>query len=265
MRIYMVANGWDKWLDEYNINNKLYSAYYCMYKYHPVVKPNNSIMIDSGGFTARTSGVEASVVDYANFINGLDKRIKLIFNLDTNDVEETLYNQKYLEEHTNRYIMPIYHHSDFMDKKYRYLLQYYIDNGYYYIGLGGVAGGVNVTTEQREQFFKYCFSKTHDKVRLHGLGVSGMYYLKKYPFYSVDSSTWLAFTKFGEFELFRGMDKVRGRPVKNYNKFKECSKEEVIGTNGDKQARLKITMETFLRTEKFLTDLWAKRGVVWDD
>jgi hypothetical protein len=198
------------------------------------------LLMDSGGFTARTAGKPISVEAYAKWLVAND--VRLAFNLDTNDLGETLRNQKYLEKHTRAYIIPIYHLSDYLEA--RELLQDFMH--YPYIGLGGVAGERgNVSI--KDELYRYVFRHTRDRVRVHGLGITSDYECRNYPFYSVDSSSWLSMARYGR-SLFES------ELLAHYR-----SKTQPWLDNSLHECR------NWLKWEADCTALWHARGVRWKE
>jgi len=199
------------------------------------------LLIDSGGFSARMRGVIIKVEEYANYIN--EYGIKLAFNLDTNDKEETKRNQKYLNNNTNAYIIPIYHLSDYREEKN--LLDTYI-NEFPYIAIGGVAN-VQASSGLKDNLYNYVFSKTKNKVKVHGLGIASTKLLFRYPWYSVDTSSWKNSSRYGvnPFEKDKKIDIVHKR------KFSTRSRDMLL-------------IKGYLNLEKESTKLWEKRGVKWE-
>lgn len=227
-------------LNQSGVKNTLVSYHY--YKDTPVTLNNGTVLVDSGGFTARTQGVVISVEQYASYL--IKNDVKLAFNLDTNSVRETLKNQKYLETYTNTYIIPVYHTSDYLEC--RELLQDYLK--YSYISVGGTLGVSSEIKKHIEPFFDYTIYHTRDKVRVHGLGVTRQKWLERYPFYSVDSTSWLQVRKFG-----------RSKVVTDSYLQKYRSKK----TSGDK--RLITDISYWLKLERNITSYWQTKGVTWED
>ena len=200
-------------------------------------------LLDSGGFVARTKGIIIKVEDYARYINAVGAT--KAFNLDTNDLQETLDNQKYLEEHCpSCYIIPIYHLSDYLEDKE--LLNRFIAEGYPYIGIGGVAGEGSPVKLQN-QFYNYIFSVTRDKIKLHGLGITGEPILRAYPWYSVDSTSWLSFARYANSKAnSKKMSQVKAKQ-KHYL---ENTQEEA---------------HHWVEIQRKMTHLWERRGVNWSN
>ena len=217
----------------------LLQSYYYLGKNSPVT--DCELLLDSGGFTARTRGTEISVENYAKYLN--DNSVLFAFNLDTNDLKETLRNQEYLEKHTSSYIIPIYHLSDYFHA--RELIQEFCK--YPFISIGGVAGEKSAK-RYKNQLYQYVFKHTRDKIMVHGLGITSEPDLKSFPWYSVDSTSWLQFQKFGSSSIIKSkrMAQYMAKEV-HYN---DQNKIEIAGV---------------LKLEKNITALWAERGVTWDE
>ena len=206
----------------------------------------DNILMDSGGYTARIQGIDVDVNAYANFLNVND--IKLAFNLDVLDEKTSDYNQKFLEKETSAYIIPVYHYSDYNSKKHRHMIDKMIEE-YPYISLGGIAG-MGLGTK-KEIFYDYVFKKIAnkwDKCKIHGLGITSKKVLSMYPFYSVDSISWLSFQVHGQ-----------SRTIKNKLLVKFHNKE----THYLKRNSWEI--EYYKDMEKYITELWDKRGVSWNE
>ncbi len=201
-------------------------------------------LLDSGGFVARTRGVEISVVAYSEYINKYD--MKFCFNLDTMDVEETARNQIFLEkECPNAYILPIFHFSDWMSHDIA-LLESMIEK-YPYISTGGLVGVQRSQVNTPVHFFDTVFSRTQDKTKVHGLGITSKKYLERYPFYTVDSSTWLSAARYGQ-KVSTKVSKARHKYHLKTMHWTDFSVAEI---------------QHFLDIEEYATKLWLKRGVSW--
>lgn len=168
-------------------------------KYYP------HIFLDSGAFSAKTRGVKIDIKEYAGFLHRYGSRLDVYANLDSiGNPEETLQNQKILEKEGLK-PLPVYHSGE--DVKY---LKYYIEN-YEYIALGGMVG-----TKDTNRWLETVFNKYPDK-KFHGFGMTDFGLILKYPFYSVDSTTWFCAQKFGVI-LF---------PDNTSNHYDELTKEQI--------------------------------------
>ena len=201
-------------------------------------------LLDSGGFVARTKGVPIKIEEYARYIN--QNKIQKAFNLDTKSVKETLANQKYLDANCpDCYIIPVYHISDYLEGNVQ-LFKDYIAS-YSYIGIGGVAkvGYANQTI--RDRAMEYIFSLSGSTTALHGLGQTMIEELRKYPWYSVDSTSWLQPARYGGSKFHsKNMGRVRSKVVP-YDK------------NAEREAMY------WVKKERELTYLWKQRGIDWED
>jgi len=241
------------------VKSLLASAYYLDYDVIPEPLQHCDLLMDSGGFTARMHGKTIDVAKYADFLNR--NKIKLAFNLDTNDVDETLKNQDYLEQNTQTKILPVYHFSDYQDPNHRDLIYEYIKK-HDFIALGGVAG-LRLPPEKQFVFLDFVFALTKDKIKIHGLGQAAMKLHRRYPYYSADSTSWLAGGK------FRSLTKLEGFGTKVMNKsILKGDKRSEIGYNliHQRYEDLNIyNIKEMLKIEDFVTRLWASRGVKWEN
>jgi len=138
------------------------------------------IMLDSGAFSAWKSGIEINIDEYIQYIK--DNHIGKYIVLDVvGDSEKTYENLKYMESKGLQPV-PVFHLGSGL--KY---LQQLVDEEYYYICLGGTVGS---SREKRTEFFDKCFKRFPDTY-FHGLGMTDPKLMVKYPWFSVDSTTWL--------------------------------------------------------------------------
>lgn len=200
-------------------------------------------LLDSGGYSARVRGVEIDVKEYAAYLN--KHKVKFAFNLDPPDNNDSLHNLYYLQENTDTYIIPIFHGPEYLDPEWRPVLDYYVDN-YPFISLGGIAGR-EVSGEVTTKFLNYVFKRTRDKVAVHGLGNTRKDLLQKYPFYSVDSTSWMQMMRFGSSKvLSKKMAQVKAKKT-HYTK----------NIDGD--------IAWWIQLEANITKLWLNRGIDWSN
>lgn len=255
-------------LRQHGVESCLQSAFYLKYKTQPNDLKFQNYLLDSGGYTARKKGVTIPVRQYVDFINRFN--VPVAFNLDTADVAETLENQRVLDENTSCQILPVYHYSDWADPKHRGLLETYAAR-YSWIGLGGTAEGRTGRTGRTEKmkFLDWVFKTTRGKVKFHGLAVTSPRLMLEYPFYSVDSTTWLSSGKFGTYVKFEKGKLVRhvspraqlaqGRSMAN-GRMKLSHPAQVDFQCVDFQVN---SIRAFLAMERHVTDVWKKRGIAW--
>lgn len=225
------------------VQNRLCSFFYipktdnCQFKFQ-------RFLLDSGGFTARTKGQGIEIQQYVDYINNC--RIPYAFNLDTNDIAQSLEHQRILDFYTDAVILPIYHHDEYYHPKYRELIDHYVEK-YPWIGIGGLVRSP-LQPKEKLEVLDYVFSKTGNKVRVHGLGVSDTTLLLRYPWYSTDSSSWLSAARHGRFMSIADQREAFWRK-KTQGYFENTALE----------------INTYLKLEQDMTNLWKSRGVVWED
>jgi len=232
----------NEWMHEQGVRDRLESFYMLKGKV-PSMEGFDHYLLDSGGFVARTKGERIDVRAYAEFIN--QHGVKLAFNLDTNDVDETLANQELLDASCpGATILPIYHLSDYRSREHRGLLDTFIQQGHPYIGVGGVAGEGSARALQHG-FYRYVFRQTGKRVRVHGLGITSRDILLTYPWFSVDSTSWFAEGVYGP------NDKdARVRAFRSSLHWRE---------------RCTPRTQELLKLQDTATRLWTHRGFTWED
>ena len=237
MKIFLAGSGLiDIWKEEnfYDFN-RLESFYYIAKKDIPFISKYNDFLLDSGAFTFMSNAKgkinwDEYIERYAEFINKHD--IKHFFELDidvlvrTNEVERL---RAKLERLTNKKSIPVWH--KFRGKEYWLKMV----KGYDYVAIGGI-----VTKEIKPSEYKYFTwllnEAKKENCKVHGLGFTNLKGLNKYPFYSVDSTTWANANRYGEVHFFDGKtiqkrktkDGKRIRPDKatlnNFNEWIKFSK-----------------------------------------
>lgn len=158
-------------------------------------KKKLNIFLDSGAFSAWAKGEEINLKDYIAFIKKYEKYIEVYANLDViGDPKATLKNQKKMEK-AGLSPLPCFHYGE--DISY---LKDYIKN-YEYVSLGGMVpiSSADLIKWLDKIFGEYiCNTKDHKpKVRVHGFGMTSFDLMLRYPWYSVDSTSWVMTGRFG--------------------------------------------------------------------
>lgn len=161
------------------------------------------LFLDCGAFTAFTKNVTIDLADYAEFVRRHGKHYSAISSLDdtTKHPEISYKNLKELEKLGVK-SCPVYHAREPVE-----WLERYIDEGHDYIFLGGL---VPETTAWLKEWLDQLWD-THltnkdgtPRVRVHGFGLTTLELLVRYPWYSVDSSSWLMIGVYGGIVMRRG-------------------------------------------------------------
>ena len=215
------------------------------------------VIIDSGAFTAWSTGKQIKPEDYGKWAIEFDKKWRHKFaslyfmNLDViGDQDATWKNQRKLE---NMGLTPIPIVTFNVDLKH-------LDKAlaeYDYIALGGLVP-YSRNKKVLSKWLDTCFSrvvqykrKTGILRKIHLLGVTTDWVLKRYPCYSSDSSSWVSCLRFGGAKA-AGIDKIP-----RY-KQSDAAMTATIHT-------LRQEIRKYKRMEEDSTNLWAKRGVIWND
>lgn len=162
------------------------------------------IFLDSGAFSAMTMSVKIDINRYCDYIHANQDVIDMASVLDAiGDPDQTWRNQDYMERQGLN-PLPCYHYGEPSE-----VLEHYIKN-YEYITIGGM---VPISTPQLRLWLDRLWAEhlTHSdgrpKLKVHGFGLTSLPLMLQYPWYSVDSSTWIAWASNGSILLPEG----RGR------------------------------------------------------
>lgn len=157
-----------------------------------------SLFLDSGAFSAWNQGVEVNMDEYIAFIKKYEKYLTAYANLDViGDPVATYENQKYMESKGVSPI-PVFHTTK---EDYSWLIKY-LEEGYTYIALGGMAGREITTSGLVKKLDPLWIHFLTDKsgmpkVKVHGFGLTSVPVMLRYPWYSVDSTSWVKTGRFG--------------------------------------------------------------------
>lgn len=152
------------------------------------------VFLDSGAFSAFTKGVEVDIKAYCDYIKRntdiieFDEGVMCASVLDgIGDALKTYQNQMTMEQMGVR-PLPCFHYGE--DERY---LEWYIAN-YSYITLGGM---VPISTPQLIHWLDRLWERYltdgagRPKLKVHGFGLTTLTLMQRYPWYSVDSSSWV--------------------------------------------------------------------------
>lgn len=153
------------------------------------------LFLDSGAFSAWSQGAEIDIQEYIQFIKEHQDVIDVYANLDViGDAKGTYENQRIMEE-VGLSPLPVFHYKE--DEKW---LERYLKRGYDYIALGGL-----VTDESTSihKWLDYIFeeyitdSNGMPVVKVHGFGLTSLKLMLRFPWYSVDSTSWVTTGRMG--------------------------------------------------------------------
>lgn len=152
------------------------------------------VFLDSGAFSAFTKGIHVDIEEYCRFCRDNADIIEVASVLDAvGDPLKTWQNQKIMES-LGVNALPCFHYGE--DERY---LEHYVEN-YPHITLGGM---VPISTRDLFVWLDHIFAKYITdasgaaRVRVHGFGMTSIPLMERYPWFSVDSSSWVQFSSFG--------------------------------------------------------------------
>lgn len=157
---------------------------------------NLRICGDSGAFSAKSQGAEITTAELARWAKQWSHKLCWIAALDViGDAEATRRNwHEMVDIHGVPGVPTIHFGCD------PALMDYYVDRGVDFIGLGGMVG--KSTAAQMRWLIKVFLyaRRCHPQVRFHGWGVTTARALQL-PFFSVDSSGWTSGVRYGRVSL----------------------------------------------------------------
>jgi len=154
-----------------------------------------NLFLDSGAFSAWSKGIEIDIQNYIKFIKANAEYLTVYSVLDSiGDPEKTLENQNIMEQ-AGLNPLPCFHYGEDISYFKRYIEKYE------YIALGGMVPIPNKSLMPwlDSLFANYiCDSSTGlPKVKIHGFGMTSLELMLRYPWYSVDSTSWVLTGRFG--------------------------------------------------------------------
>lgn len=221
-----------------------------------------NVFIDSGAYSAKTHNQSINIQKYCDYLQTLKGNVDCAACLDViGNHTETQRNY----EHMSKYIFgfPILNvvHLGAGKEQIKDAITATVSG---YIGVGGLVGaGKNKITVFLNRFWS--IAKDYPKLKVHGFGIGCFATLCKYPFYSSDSTSAIVGGGMGRilsFSQTKGLLSHRHKSQKHatYKNIDCIDKEKSNHMN----RRIMNIRET-LKMEEYITRLWAKRGIVFDD
>src|SRR5690606_28911674 len=219
MKIYFAVTGQNEpiYLPKNNMNDMLMSFHY--YKKKPelikdLISQGNDIFIDSGAFSAESSGKPINIDDYCNFLKAAEANNYVCLDVIRN-AEATEINLKYMESQGLK-PFPVFHKTSHEKWLYKYLEEY--DK----IALGGAvkAGELEYWLDATWQIIL----KEKPTMNVHGFGITSPEIMMRYPWTSCDSSSFKAGRRFGR--LIHYLPHKKKFFTSNFNKWVQDYAEE---------------------------------------
>lgn len=179
-------------------------------RYDDLIRSNHHRMfMDSGAFSAFTLGATINLDKYARYLTNCSDYIEVASNVDVIGAgmeKESYDNQKALESmKLPVQVCPVHHARDRDEWLVRYL-----DAGYDYLFLGGM---VPETTGYLIDWLDHIWDKYlalpdgTARIKVHGFGLTTFELMDRYPWYSVDSTSWVMISMFGNIIM-----NIKGKP-----------------------------------------------------
>lgn len=242
------------------------------------------LMIDNGAFSAWNSGSKIiTVEEYTNFCKKFDAEFRPLFkdiyyigldhipgekNTKPNKqqiddaCEITMSNYRYMIDNGARNVLPVVHQFESVDwiKKYEQFTDFIC-----------LSPANDQSNKSRSKWLSEVYSVINKTTKTHGLAVTGKVLLEKFPWYSGDSISWkkpflfgqVAYWKFYNFQshLFNKIDK-NNMDIGEFEIF--CNNFFDITNNEKAKKHGHISIDNFKLLEQYITQLWEKRGIIWD-
>jgi hypothetical protein len=212
MRIYLAGyyNGKASAYEITDYDYFLESYHYIQTKRHTdaIRADGRTVFLDSGAFSMFTKNIPVNLDAYADFIKEHQDIIHIASNLDhigRGGEQKSYDNQKYLEK-CGVVIQPVHHARDTDDWLERYMAE-----GYDYIFLGGMVPESTPYLQAwlDRMFGDYiCGKDGMPKIKVHGFGLTVLSLMERYPWYSVDSTSWVLTGRFGSIYVRLRSNKV---------------------------------------------------------
>jgi len=234
----------------------LFSYYYIQSdKRVDLSKVKGRVFLDSGAFTAMTKGVTIDLNAYAEFVKRVLPFLTVYANLDViGDYVKTRENQERMEA-LGLAPMATFHARSPYEELERMVERYD------YIALGGIARERNKS--RLRAHLDNCFSIVRRKpgLKTHAYGLNAWWIWDRYPFYSVDATSYIVG---GKYRRLMSFDSKSRKP-------------RLIGMQDDEESMMrwraivekykKLNLRNILslmEMARFATRAWKERGVDWD-
>lgn len=206
MKIYLAGTSVSKPRQEKQLQilfkegHKLHSYYHCKDGFEKkwfVMNRRNKVdlFLDSGAFSAKSQNTEINIEDYMSFILKNKRHISFYSNLDViGDPKKTWENQLIMEK-AGLSPIPVFHYGE--DE---FWLEKYLKKQYDYISLGGM---VPISTSALmvwlDRMFQHYLTDKNGMpvIKVHGFGLTSFPLIFRYPWYSIDSTSWVVTGRLG--------------------------------------------------------------------
>lgn len=231
------------------------------------------VFMDSGAYSVWKSGRTVDLLGYIRLLRDHGRRFVGCAALDViGDPDASDRNWRTMRDE-GLDVWPAHHQGTPTDHLRRLL-----DDGARSVAFGGLVagawgrnGGRNIDHNERRRMLDDAFAvlERHWPIRVHAFGVTSQWILERYPIFSADSTAAFMGAAFGDVHEFVGSRYVASGECKYLTRGASATEHPgtVDGICEPGQARLNreaVNYDALRRYERYLTDLWAVRGVVWE-
>lgn len=221
--------------------------------------PIRDFFLDSGAFSVFSGQTVVNLDEYIFFIQKYNFQIYAALDV-IGDCEASHYNYLYMR---NRGIRPIpaIHYGQPLTH-----MDYYLDDTEY-IAVGGIAHlkwGNKKAMPFLDQVFNRIgklYQQSRPLAKVHGFGITTKTLMEKYPFYTVDSSSWKLHAAYGMLTTSSGRS-ISSPRSSRFNPSKH--KTHLNPVFYDRGQLMRKQIRELLTLQKNITDLWTIRGITWD-
>lgn len=230
-------------------------------------KSSGPMFLDSGAFSARKAHFDIPVEDLAAYIKDRPAWFGPLANLDVGTYENQRRNLAYLDKHFDG-VLPVFHPEGFTSA---YDRDWFDDEmrTREMVAIGGTVGGSRTRKDiDRMGFFEWIMHRSVKYgCRVHGFGVTDYELLVKYPFFSVDSTSWQTGMRYGQMTWFDPMQTTM-HSNKTLSELKTgnvhtLAEAEYLHLSYDERGHLGI--RTLYQLETFITSLWERKGITFQE
>ena len=153
------------------------------------------LFLDSGAYSAWSQGKKIDIQEYIQFIKDHQDVIDVYANLDVIGSPQGTWNNQMIMEKAGLSPLPVYHYGE--DVKW---LKRILGRGYTYIGLGGMVPiSTGDLTKWLDELFRLYLTGPDGMplVKVHGFGLTSLRLMLRYPWWSVDSTSWVLTGRMG--------------------------------------------------------------------
>jgi hypothetical protein len=230
------------------------------------------VFLDSGAFSAYTRGSVIDLDRYCDYIQEHETRLTCYAALDV--IKDWRGTQRNLERMAARGLRPIptFHRGspwEVLDE---------LAGSCPYIALGGMVGGRDgngrhdsLIQESAGPYLDECWRRLERywPIKVHVFGIIAQWILERYPFYSADSSSPILGAGMGRVTRFRaGRMRSLGwiqdvTEIWDGSVADHVAEDRVERSGSAHIGRRLANIRAVLSLERYVTDLWAARGVTW--